>query len=132
MSASRPRPFPALSRDLRETPDEAEPSYSYEDTAFMGGVEDDEEDEFHRRLASTSKQPPVVGGSSFWRTDLPTLPSQPVTLKGRKSSGGLLGAALHLQSQSESSSSGNALLKDQKSTGDLVRILEQSREIQIG
>ncbi len=118
MSASKPRPVHTLSRDLRETPDEAEPSFSYEDTAFMGGLEDDVEDEFHRRLASTGKQPPVVGGSSFWRTDMPTLPTQPVTLKERKSSGGLLGAALQLQSQSDYIMNG---VRDRKFSGELVR-----------
>lgn len=137
MSASKPRPIhssatatSAVSRDLRETPDEAEPSYSYEDSAFMGGLEDDVEDEFHRRLAITSRQPAVVGGSSFWRTDVPTLPTQPVTLKERKSSGGLLGAALQLHSQSDSaaaaaaassSSSSHASSKDRKFSAEVVR-----------
>ena len=128
MSASKPRPIHTLSRDLRNTPDEAEPSYSYEDNAFLGGLEDDVEDEFHRRLASTSKRDtsgggggggisapvsvtgnlvgtggPASGGAggSFWRTDMlvGTLPVMPVTVKERKSSGGLLGAALQLHSQ---------------------------------
>eukprot|EP00934_Nitzschia_sp_Nitz4_P003673 Nitzschia sp. Nitz4//scaffold115_size69933//47363//53133//NITZ4_006008-RA/size69933-snap-gene-0.86-mRNA-1//-1//CDS//3329533517//3663//frame0 len=184
MSASKPRPIHTLPRDLRETPDEAEPSYSYEDHAFLSSSLDNVEDEFHRRLAgstrgsnsggghgssSTSALPPLTGlkstivssastgavpgggigatlaatgprkdknlpdsngppsngspngnskaaaadhkassgstTSSFWRTNLPAklpqFPSQPVVLRERKSSGGLLGAALQLHSQSQ-------------------------------
>lgn len=117
MSASKPRPIQTVSRDLREIPDEAEPSYSYEDNAYLGGLEDDVEDEFHRRLAVASKPPSMVGGSSFWRTDVPTLPTQPVTLKERKSSGGLLGAALQLHSQSDTAS-GSATKERKVSVAD--------------
>ena len=70
--ASRPRPihFP---RALRSTPDEAEPSFSYEQESFLGGKEDLVEDEFHRRLAGSRRETSGAGGpgssgNSFWRT----------------------------------------------------------------
>ena len=133
MPTSKPRPIHTLSREIRETPDQSEPSYSYEDKAYIGDLGDDVEDEFHRRLnlsnhnkqrdsgggggisggaggiGSSSFTTPgggsisgASGGSSFWRTDITplALPSKPVTLKERKSSGGLLGAAMQLHSQS--------------------------------
>ena len=140
MPNSKPRPIHTLSREIRETPDQSEPSYSYEDKAFIGDLGDDVEDEFHRRLSlsnhnkqrdsgggggiggggigSSSFIPAgggsiasTSGGSSFWRTDSAplALPSRPVTLKERKSSGGLLGAAMQLHSQSST-------LSDDKST----------------
>jgi hypothetical protein len=176
MSSGRPIHTPP--RDLRDTPDEAEPSYSYEDSAFVGGVEDDVEDEFHRRLASNTRREnsggggptssttspgtigggggggggsgslnggvgSSVGGGSFWRTDMPVtaLPTQPVTLKERKSSGGLLGAALQLHSQSSNVSDGgptatsNANGKKDKSSakksadnGDISAAMVRTRE----
>lgn len=117
---SKPRPIHSAPRLLRETPDEAEPSYSYEAETFLGREEDDVEDEFHRRLASNSRaregNNATTGGASgsFWRTDmapnwgeqssgggqiLPRIkPKEPAE---RKVSGGLLGAALQLQSQSQ-------------------------------
>jgi hypothetical protein len=118
MSASKPRPIHTLTREIREIPDQSEPSYSYEDDAFGGDLVVDKEDEFHRRMAVTNPKRDSAGGGgtgsgssvggsnvagsgNFWRTDIaPTLPSKPVTLKERKSSGGLLGAALQLHSQS--------------------------------
>jgi len=136
MPNSKPRPIHTLSREIRETPDQSEPSYSYEDKAFIGDLGDDVEDEFHRRLSlnNHNKQREggggaggigsssfitagggsivgASGGSSFWRTDSAplALPSRPVTLKERKSSGGLLGAAMQLHSQSSS-------ISDDKST----------------
>ena len=80
---SKPRPIHTMHRDLRDTPDEAEPSFSYEQESFLGREEDDMEDEFHRRLASTARVRESSGGmvsgpgdtgggggsrSSFWRT----------------------------------------------------------------
>jgi len=138
MSSSKPRPIHMLSRDIRQTPDQSEPSFSFEDRAFMAGQVGDVEDEFHRRLIMNNQNKqqqqqqkhrdssiggdtnsnslpsgsPAAGGSilgsnsgaqgSFWRTDSVPLefPSQPVTLKERKTSGGLLGAAMQLHSLS--------------------------------
>ena len=62
---SKPRPFHTLPRDLRSTPDEKEPSHSYEQESFLGGKEVDVEDEFHRKLAAGPRR---EGGNSFWRT----------------------------------------------------------------
>ena len=126
---SKPRPIHTTihSRDLRLAPDESEPSYSYEQESFLPREEDDVEDEFHRRLAGSSRRSDSSaasggggGGSggppgSFWRTDTPNWSNQGpsfssvqikpakdvVTVNERKSSGGLLGAALQLHSQSE-------------------------------
>ena len=72
---SKPRPIHSAPRLLRETPDEAEPSYSYEAETFLGREEDDVEDEFHRRLASNRlarEGNGTTGGASgsFWRTDM--------------------------------------------------------------
>lgn len=131
MSSSNPptnkaRPI-HITREIRETPDQSEPSYSYEDTAFLADLGDDEEERFHRRLTLNGNRRTSFGGGatggtasiagvstssggSFWRTataDDATpspLPSKPVTLKERKSSGGLLGAALQLHSQSSTAS----------------------------
>ena len=107
------RPIHTLSRGLRNTPDEAEPSYSYEDQAFLNSLEDDVEDEFHRRLAGNARRDGSAHGAgntsggtgSFWRTDLSSrggLSKVPVTVKERKASGGLLGAAFQLHAQSSS------------------------------
>ena len=55
---SRPRPIHQPPREIRSTPDETEPSYSYEQKSFLPKSEDEVEDEFHRRLNSRG---------SFWR-----------------------------------------------------------------
>jgi hypothetical protein len=93
----------------------------------MVQAEDDVEDEFHRRLASNSRRESsssshasgaaAAGGppGSFWRTDTPnwqgpafsSMQIKPtkgdaVTVNERRTSGGLLGAALQLHSQTES------------------------------
>jgi hypothetical protein len=47
-NSSKPRPIHQLHRELRSTPDEAEPSYSYEQESFMAQREDEHEDAFHR------------------------------------------------------------------------------------
>lgn len=71
---SKPRPIHTLHRDLRQSPDEEEPSFSYEEHIF-DGYEDDE-DKFHRRLQSTShrrdsnEQRGSGSTASFWRTSL--------------------------------------------------------------
>jgi hypothetical protein len=121
--SNNPRPIHTIHRDLRETPDEAEPSFSYEQESFLGREEDDVEDEFHRRLASNSRAREGSGGissgsgagGSFWRTDatpnwgqqgpnfnsariIPNKDGGTAASKERKVSGGLLGAALQLQS----------------------------------
>ena len=131
---SKPRPIHSAHRDIRSSPDEAEPSYSYEQELTLGRDQvDDVEDEFHRRLAGNSSSNnrrdshgssnSVIGGTSsglmagagsFWRTDAPGWQQGPsfssmnmkpstdtVMVNERKSSGGLLGAALQLHSQSE-------------------------------
>lgn len=130
---SKPRPIHSIHRDIRITPDEAEPSYSYEQELTLGRDQvDDVEDEFHRRLAGSSSSNrrdshgsssnaaasvasgSVLGAGSFWRTDTPGWQQGPsfssmnmkastdtVMVNERKSSGGLLGAALQLHSQSE-------------------------------
>jgi hypothetical protein len=51
---STPRPIHTLHKPLRETPDESEPSHSYEETSFLAQKEDDVEDEFHRRFLASS------------------------------------------------------------------------------
>jgi hypothetical protein len=48
-SASRARPIHQLHRPLRDTPDEAEPSYSYEQESFLAQKEDDVEDAFFQK-----------------------------------------------------------------------------------
>ena len=64
--SSHPRPIPTP-RVLNKTPDEAEPSFSYERESFMdGGKHLDVEDEFHRRLAGSRNS--HSHGNSFWRT----------------------------------------------------------------
>ena len=75
---TKPRPIHSLHKRLRETPDESEPSYSYEETSFMAEREDAVEDEFHRRFAAGTSRgsggsgtgpSPATGRSSFWRTE---------------------------------------------------------------
>ena len=65
---SKPRPIHTMHRTLRETPDEAEPSSSYEQESFLGRAEDEMEDEFHRRLSSSNnnsqRQSPTTGTSN--------------------------------------------------------------------
>lgn len=81
MSSSRPRPIHnnLHHREIRSTPDEAEPSFSYEQESFMASASnhegaDDVEDEFHRRLAQQQSGHRRVSsgshsvGSSFWRS----------------------------------------------------------------
>ena len=82
MSSSRPRPIHnnLHHREIRSTPDEAEPSFSYEQESFMAQDRahegaDDVEDEFHRRLAQQqsgqrreSSGSHSGGGGSFWRS----------------------------------------------------------------
>jgi Leucine-rich repeat (LRR) protein len=82
MSSSRPRPISnhLQHREIRSTPDEAEPSFSYEQESFLAQDRahegaDDVEDEFHRRLAQQqsgqrreSSGSHSGGGSSFWRS----------------------------------------------------------------
>lgn len=63
---SKPRPIHNINRELRSQPDDAEPSFSYEQESFlMGAKEEDVEDEFHRRLQSSRRD----SGGSFWRTN---------------------------------------------------------------
>lgn len=65
---TQPRPIHSSHNQIRDTPDETEPSYSYEETSFLAQKEDDVEDEFHRRfLASTNHHPynsRLSGGSA--------------------------------------------------------------------
>jgi hypothetical protein len=150
-SMDKPRPIHTLSRDLRDVPDEAEPSYSYEDSAFLARSEDDVEDEFHRRLGlsaisnnnssshnnnnstsgnnnnnNNSKHHRRDGSGSstgsFWRTDVspsfPSLAKPDVTVKERKTSGGLLGAALQLHSHSHSQTSNNTTTNNNSHTNE--------------
>ena len=49
---TRPRPIHSIHREIQDTPDEAEPSFSYERRSFLASQEEDMEDEFHRRLAN--------------------------------------------------------------------------------
>jgi len=115
---SKPRP---IHREIRSIPDDAEPSFSYEQESFMAAREDDVEDEFHRRLAGNRRESSGShggGGSSFWRTtsdnktegaagvvQTPSFSSMNMNksettprAKERKSSG-LLGAALQSHAQ---------------------------------
>ena len=54
---SHPRPIHQPPREIRNAPDETEPSFSYEQESFLPKSEDEVEDEFHRRLT----------GTNFWR-----------------------------------------------------------------
>jgi len=69
---SKARPIQS-SRALRSTPDEADPSFSYEQESFLGSKDVDVEDEFHRRLAGSRRDTfgshgNGTSGNSFWRT----------------------------------------------------------------
>lgn len=64
---SKPRPIHLIPRAIQAVPDEAEPSFSYEQESFLSTKEEDAEDEFHRRLAAGSRRE-YSGGTSFWRT----------------------------------------------------------------
>ena len=51
----RPIHFPPRQQPLNETPDETEPSYSYEEQSFLAyDREEDAVDEFHRQFAASS------------------------------------------------------------------------------
>lgn len=63
---SKPRPIP-FTRPLRSTPDEAEPSFSFEEESFLSNKALDFEDDFHRRLTSPGVRREESGGASFWR-----------------------------------------------------------------
>ena len=64
---SKPRPIP-ITRTLRSAPDEAEPSFSFEEESFLSNNRAlDFEDDFHRRLTSTGVRREESGGASFWR-----------------------------------------------------------------
>eukprot|EP00980_Cylindrotheca_fusiformis_P020082 scaffold7161_cov133-Cylindrotheca_fusiformis.AAC.5 len=58
---SKPRPIHTIHRVLSDTPDESEPSFSFERQSFLTTQEEDIEDEFHRRLTI---QPPSATSSS--------------------------------------------------------------------
>ena len=109
---SKPRPIHRPHRELRSTPDDAEPSYSYEQESFLGGREIDVEDEFHRRLAAGSRRESAgshgaASGNSFWRTSDSTISQTPnfssMSLKAQtdtaveRKSVGLLGEAMRSQ-----------------------------------
>ena len=53
---SKPKPIHTTHRPLRETPDEAEPSFSYEQESFLAQSVDDLEDEFDRRLHISNRR----------------------------------------------------------------------------
>lgn len=56
---SKPRPIHQPPREIRSTPDDTEPSYSYEQESFLPKSEDEIEDQFFRRLNSRE---------NFWRS----------------------------------------------------------------
>ncbi|KAG7343390.1 Miro domain containing protein [Nitzschia inconspicua] len=66
-TSPQPRPIHSSHDQLRDTPDESEPSYSYEETSFLAQKEDDVEDEFHRRfmLSSTTNSSSNNNNSYF-------------------------------------------------------------------
>lgn len=71
MSSSRPRPIHSLPREIRSSPDEAEPTCSFENESFLlASPELEKEDEFHRRLqiSNYSKRNNDGTGGSFWRS----------------------------------------------------------------
>ncbi|GKY97822.1 hypothetical protein MPSEU_000740300 [Mayamaea pseudoterrestris] len=84
MSYSTPRPIHNLHREIRSTPDEAEPTYSFERESFLlASPELEKEDEFHRRLQHATHKTTGgggggnvnaantainSGGGSFWRS----------------------------------------------------------------
>ena len=79
MSYSNARPIHNLHREIRSTPDDAEPTYSFERESFLASPELEKEDEFHRRLQASYKgtgggggggtgAPAIGGGGSFWRS----------------------------------------------------------------
>jgi hypothetical protein len=101
---SKPRPIHVLAREIRSSPDEAEPSFSYEQDSFLAAKEDDAEDEFHRRLGGSSRRESSGSqGGSFWRTttadnknegpSFSSMNMKPDPVRERKSSG-LLDTAL--------------------------------------
>jgi hypothetical protein len=75
---SNSRPIHNLHREIRSTPDEAEPTFSFERDSFLASPELEKEDEFHRRLQQTTyrgggggggnNSSSNVGGGSFWRS----------------------------------------------------------------
>lgn len=52
---SQARPIHQPPREIRHTPAETEPSYSFEQESFLPKSEEDVEDEIHRRLTGTNK-----------------------------------------------------------------------------
>lgn len=69
MSYSNSRPIHNLHREIRSTPDEAEPTFSFERESFLASPELEKEDEFLRRLQSNHKHTASGGGGgSFWRS----------------------------------------------------------------
>lgn len=63
---SKPRPI-HVTRPLRSAPDEAEPSFSFEEESFLSNRAVDYEDDFHRRLTSSGARREESGNNSFWR-----------------------------------------------------------------
>mmetsp|Transcript_25487 Transcript_25487/g.29118 ORF Transcript_25487/g.29118 Transcript_25487/m.29118 type:complete len:339 (-) Transcript_25487:35-1051(-) len=60
---SQPRPIYQPPQEIQSEPQEAQPSYSYEQKIFFSDKGDKEEDEFHRRLQSTKRE----SSGNFWR-----------------------------------------------------------------
>ena len=117
---SKPRPIHHPHRELRTSPDEAEPLFSsYEDSPYLG---DDVADDFHNRLAKSRRESSGThSGGSFWRTTENTSSSaahergpsfSSVHMKGKepssaRKSSGLLAQALQSHSGSDTDRMGN-------------------------
>lgn len=63
-NSSRARPIHHLNRDLRSAPDEAEPSYSYEQESFLAQKEDDVEDAYFQKHPLNRRDSTGSQGSS--------------------------------------------------------------------
>ncbi|KAL3924001.1 MAG: hypothetical protein SGILL_001313 [Bacillariaceae sp.] len=151
---TKPRPIHTLHKRLRETPDESEPSYSYEETSFLAEREDDVEDEFHRRfLASTSRNngggggggvrnnnsnntaengstpsAPSAGRSSFWRTESTPQWQARGTTTGSNSTGNSAGNNIAARSASGGSSESNNSNKNKNNINNSKKAKDTKRK----
>jgi len=113
------RPIHQIDPELCSQPDDAEPSFSYEQESFLvGAKEEDVEDEFHRRLQSSRRD----SGGSFWRTSSssaefagPNFSSMSMkqrqdstTSVSERKTSGRLGVALQMQTPEQNDSNKSA------------------------
>jgi hypothetical protein len=113
---SKPRPIHSSPRVLRSTPDEAEPSFSYEQESFLGDKEVDVEDEFHRRLAGSRRETAHSSGigQSFWRNSTTSSAGE-----GSASSQAPLFSSVSISAKNDS-------MREQRSSGVLADSMQSS------